>query len=291
ALYVLVPQFSQINIKELVTTAEWKWAGVALVGSALTYFASTGLLLSFILVPIKWYRALQAQLAASFATLVTPPTLGSVAVNIRFLNKAGVSGPAAATAVGVSQVIIFFVHVLLLIIFGVIAGTQTDFSFRPPRITLVIFVIIFAFIIIAFSIAGIRNWILAKAKPILTQVVPILSIISQQPQRLIISILSSISLNISYVLAFYASLNAFGSDISIATTAFVYLAGATIGQAAPTPGGIGAVEAALVAGLTATGIPTGTALSGVLLYRIATFWFPVLPGWYAFANLQRKNAL
>ncbi|MFM1986835.1 MAG: hypothetical protein RIS18_1052, partial [Actinomycetota bacterium] len=40
ALYVLVPQFSQINIKELVTTAEWKWAGVALVGSALTYFAS-----------------------------------------------------------------------------------------------------------------------------------------------------------------------------------------------------------------------------------------------------------
>ena len=291
ALYVLVPQFSQINIKELVTTAEWKWAGVALVGSALTYFASTGLLLSFILVPIKWYRALQAQLAASFATLVTPPTLGSVAVNIRFLNKAGVSGPAAATAVGVSQVIIFFVHVLLLIIFGVIAGTQTDFSFRPPRITLVIFVIIFAFIIIAFSIAGIRNWILAKAKPILTQVVPILSIISQQPQRLIISILSSISLNISYVLAFYASLNAFGSDISIATTAFVYLAGATIGQAAPTPGGIGAVEAALVAGLTASGIPTGTALSGVLLYRIATFWLPVLPGWYAFANLQRKNAL
>lgn len=291
ALYVLVPQFSQINIKELITTAEWKWAGVALFGSALTYFASTALLLAFISVPVNWYKALQAQLAASFATLVTPPTLGSVAVNIRFLNKSGVSGPTAATAVGVSQVIIFFIHVILLFIFGVIAGSQTDFSFRPSRDSLVIIVLIFAFIVLIFSISVFRNWILNKIRPIISQIGPVLSVISQQPQRLLLSVVSSIALNIAYIIAFYASLNAFGSNISIATTAFVYLAGATIGQAAPTPGGIGAVEAALIAGLTASGIPSGTALSGVLLYRVVTFWLPVLPGWYAFANLQRKNAL
>ena len=291
ALYVLVPQFSQISIKDLITTAEWKWAIVALVGSALTYFASTALLLSFISVPINWFRTLQAQLAASFATLVTPPTLGSVAVNMRFLSRAGVSSPAAATAVGVSQVVIFFIHLSLLFVFGVVAGTQTDFSFRPPRITLVVFVIIFALIILSFSITKIRNWIFTKTRPIFSQVGPTLAIIAQQPQRLFMSILASISLNISYIVSFYAALNAFGSDISFATAAFVYLAGSTIGQAAPTPGGIGAVEAALIAGLTASGIPSGTALSGVLLYRVATFWLPVLPGWYAFANLQSKNAL
>ena len=291
ALYVLVPQFSQINPQELIATAEWKWAGIALIASSLTYFASTALLLSFISVPVNRIRALQAQLAASFATLVTPPTLGSVAVNIRFLSRAGVSGPAAATAVGVSQVVIFFIHVLLLVVFGVVAGTQTDFSFRPSRITLVIFVVIFALLILGFSINQIRNWILNKTRPIFTQAGPTLAIIAQQPQRLLLSVLASISLNFAYVVAFYSSLNAFGSDISFATAAFVYLAGATLGQAAPTPGGIGAVEAALVAGLTASGIPSGTALSGVLLYRVATFWLPVLPGWYAFANLQSKNAL
>jgi len=291
ALYVLVPQFSQINPQELMATAEWKWAGIALIASALTYFASTALLLSFISVPVNRFRALQAQLAASFATLVTPPTLGSVAVNIRFLNRAGVSGPAAATAVGVSQVVIFFIHVLLLVVFGVVAGTQTDFSFRPSRITLVIFVVIFALLILGFSINQVRNWILNKTRPIFSQAGPTLAIIAQQPQRLLLSVLSSISLNFAYIVAFYSSLNAFGSDISFATAAFVYLAGATLGQAAPTPGGIGAVEAALVAGLTASGIPSGTALSGVLLYRVVTFWLPVLPGWYAFANLQSKNAL
>jgi uncharacterized protein (TIRG00374 family) len=179
----------------------------------------------------------------------------------------------------------------LLVVFGVIAGTQTDFSFRPSRITLVIFVVIFALLILGFSINQIRNWVLNKTRPIFSQAGPTLAIIAQQPQRLLLSVLASISLNFAYVVAFYSALNAFGSDISFATAAFVYLAGATIGQAAPTPGGIGAVEAALVAGLTASGIPSGTALSGVLLYRVATFWLPVLPGWYAFANLQSKNAL
>ena len=291
ALYVLVPQFSQIDFANLIRTAQWNWAGIAVAGSVLTYFASTSLLLAFITTKINWFKTLQAQLAASFATLVTPPTLGSVAVNIRFLNKSGVPGPSAATAVGVSQVVIFFIHVILLVIFGVIAGTQTDFSFRPPRFTLVIVVVIFAIVIVMFSISTFRNWLISKAKPLIDQIGPTVAIIVQQPQRLLSSIASSLLLNFSYILSFYAALNAFGSNISIATAAFVYLAGATIGQAAPTPGGIGAVEAALVAGLTAAGIPSGTALSGVLLYRVVTFWLPVLPGWYAFVNLQRKNNL
>jgi uncharacterized membrane protein YbhN (UPF0104 family) len=47
----------------------------------------------------------------------------------------------------------------------------------------------------------------------------------------------------------------------------------------------------LVAGLTAAGVASGMALSGVLLYRVVTFWLPVIPGWYSFANLQSKNLL
>lgn len=291
ALYILVPQFSQVNVTELFSKAQWQWAAFALIGSGLTYAASTSLLLAFVIQKISWFKTLQAQLAASFATLVTPPTLGSVAVNIRFLNRSGIPTASSATAVGVSQVVVFFVHVFLLLISGVIAGAQTDLSFRPPRITLVIFVTLFAVLIIALSINKIRNWVLLRIKPIFSQIGPTVSIVFQQPKRLLISLLSSSLLNIFYIISFYASLRAFNADISIFTIAFVYLAGATIGQAAPTPGGIGAVEATLVAGLTATGVPSALALSGVLLYRIVTFYLPVLPGWFAFADLQRKNLI
>lgn len=291
ALYILVPQFSQVNFSELLAKAQWQWAAIALISSTLTYIASTSLLLAFVIQKVNWLKTLQAQLAASFATLVTPPTLGSVAVNIRFLNKSGVSTASSATAVGASQVIMFFIHVIFLVITGVIAGAQTDLSFRPPRITLFIFVVLFAIIIVALSFNRVRNWVISKTRPIYSQVGPTLAIIFQQPRRLVVSLTSSVLLNIFYIISFYASLKAFNAEVSFFTIAFVYLAGATIGQAAPTPGGIGAVEATLVAGLTATGVPSALALSGVLLYRIATFYIRVLPGWFAFIDLQRKNLI
>jgi uncharacterized protein (TIRG00374 family) len=92
-------------------------------------------------------------------------------------------------------------------------------------------------------------------------------------------------------MALIATVLAFSGDASWLAVVFVYLAGATIGQAAPTPGGIGAVEAALAAGLIAVGLDSTTAISAALLYRIATFWLPILPGWASFWWLQRKHAL
>ena len=43
----------------------------------------------------------QAQVAGDFATLVSPPTLGSVAINMRFLTKAGLHPALAGASVGV----------------------------------------------------------------------------------------------------------------------------------------------------------------------------------------------
>jgi glycosyltransferase 2 family protein len=64
----------------------------------------------------------------------------------------------------------------------------------------------------------------------------------------------------------------------------VYLA-----AAAPSPGGLGAIEAALVAGLGGVGMRAGPAVSAVLLYRLATYWLPVLPGWRSWRVPQRRE--
>jgi hypothetical protein len=62
-------------------------------------------------------------------------------------------------------------------------------------------------------------------------------------------------------------------------------------DAAPTPGGVGAVEAVLIAGLTAVGVDKEIAVPSVFLFRLATFWLPVLPGWLAFHHLTRRGML
>ena len=65
--------------------------------------------------------------------------------------------------------------------------------------------------------------------------------------------------------------------------------GSAVAAIAPTPGGIGAVEATLIAGLTSSGMAGTTAVAAVILFRLATFWIPLLPGWGAFVMMQRSG--
>jgi uncharacterized protein (TIRG00374 family) len=94
-----------------------------------------------------------------------------------------------------------------------------------------------------------------------------------------------------FVISLEASILAFGGSVAIATVVVVFLTGNALGSAVPTPGGLGAVEGALTLGLTLAGMKAGVATSAVLLYRLETFWLPVLPGWLAFSWLQRRDAL
>ena len=77
----------------------------------------------------------------------------------------------------------------------------------------------------------------------------------------------------------------------LAQVGAVYLVASLIAAASPTPGGLGAIEAATIAGLTGIGISSGPAVSAVLVYRLATYWLPVLPGWYSWRLLQRMDYL
>ena len=49
------------------------------------------------------------------------------------------------------------------------------------------------------------------------------------------------------------------------------------------------IGAALVAGLTGAGMQARPAVSAVLLYRLATYWLPVLPGWLSWQSLQHRG--
>ena len=69
----------------------------------------------------------------------------------------------------------------------------------------------------------------------------------------------------------------------------VYLGAAAIAAAAPSPGGLGALEAPLVAGLTGVDMQVGPSVSAVLLHRLATCWLPVAPGWLSWRALLRRE--
>ena len=91
--------------------------------------------------------------------------------------------------------------------------------------------------------------------------------------------------------ALWASIEAFGGDTSFVTVTVVTMIGGTLASAAPTPGGVGAVEAALIGGLAAFGVPAAIAVPAVLLYRVLTCWLPVFVGWPVMRWLTRKDMI
>lgn len=291
AAYLLLGQLTQVNLVDLFTTANTGWVLVGLLFSVLTYFAATVNMISVVPERLAPWKTFQSQWAATFATLVAPPTLGSVAVNARFLVKQGLSSALAGASIAVVQVIAFIGHLGLLIIMAIVAGTSSELAFRPSRTVITWAVIIALLIAGLISIPAVREWLGKKIKPILSQVVPRFTSLANQPLKLTAGAIGVIVLNLAYVGALYASVRAFTPEAALAPIAVVYLAGSVIGQAAPTPGGLGAVEAALAAGLTAAGIDAGVAVSATLLFRLLTFWLPTIPGWLAFRNLQRTSDL
>jgi undecaprenyl-diphosphatase len=94
---------------------------------------------------------------------------------------------------------------------------------------------------------------------------------------------------LAYIGAVAFAVAAFDGGVSFAQVGAVYLGASLIAAAAPTPGGLGAIEAALVAGLTGVGMDPAIAVAAVLSYRLVTYWLPVLPGWLCFRMLERRN--
>ena len=136
-----------------------------------------------------------------------------------------------------------------------------------------------------------RRWVFARALPPIREALPRLLDLVSSPAKLTQAVGGALLLNASYIAALWFSVRAFSDGLTLTAVAVVYLAGAAVASVAPTPGGLGAVEVALSTGLTAAGMPGASAVSAVLLFRIATYWLPVPAGWLAMRVLQRQHAL
>lgn len=110
------------------------------------------------------------------------------------------------------------------------------------------------------------------------------------PARLLSVFGGSATITLAYLAAMVASLQAFGSTASVAVIGLLFLTGSVMANAAPTPGGLGAAEAALIAALS-TAEQAQIVIPAVFLYRLVTFWLPILPGWLALTWLKQTDRI
>ncbi|MFZ0906121.1 MAG: lysylphosphatidylglycerol synthase domain-containing protein [Mycobacterium sp.] len=293
-VYVAYPFISTVPtfFNELGKANYW-WELLGLVISALTYVGAAGTLWACAGGAVAYWKLLITQVANTFAATTTPAGVGGLALSVRLLQKGGMSTVRATTAVALQQSVQVIVHVTLLIFFSAAAGAGTDLSHFVPKATMLYLIAGVALGIVGtfLFVPRLRRWLATDVRPMLKEVTTDLVALAREPKRLGLILLGCAGTTLGAAMALWASVQAFGGHTTFVTVTVVTMVGGTLASAAPTPGGVGAVEAALIGGLAAFGVPAAVGVPSVLLYRVLTCWLPVFVGWPVMRWLTDKDMI
>jgi uncharacterized protein (TIRG00374 family) len=293
-VYVAYPFISTVPafFSEL-RTANWWWALLGLSVSALTYVGAAAALWACASGLVSFRHLAIMQVANTFAATTTPAGVGGLALSTRFLQKGGLGALRATAAVALQQSVQVITHVSLLILFSVVAGTTANLAHFVPKTTVLYLIggVALGIVGVFTFVPKLRRWLGTELRPRIKELSGELVELMREPKRLAIIVAGCAATTLGAALALWASVEAFGGGTTFVTVTVVTMIGGTLASAAPTPGGVGAVEAALIGGLAAFGVPAAVAVPSVLLYRVLTCWLPVFIGWPVMRWLTRRDMI
>ena len=290
AFYFLLPKLAQVGESwPGIVSADWAWLPLIIALSAASYLASAIAIMGAVPQPLPIWPTVLAQAASSFVNRVSPGNVGGMALNARYLQKCGIEPSAGVAAVGVNSVVGTGVHLALLVAFFAGAGRGLSTAVKLPSGSklLLILAVIVAIVGLVLATRPGRRLASGKLIPGLRSATASLRQVARRPGKMIMLVGGSALITMTYIGALAASVEAFGGGPGFIPIGAAYLAAAALAAVAPTPGGLGPFEAALIAGLTGIGMASGLAVSAVLLFRLATYWLPVVPGWLSWRLLLR----
>jgi undecaprenyl-diphosphatase len=238
---------------------------LVVAASALTYALAAASLMAASGRHLPFGRTYAAQLASAFSNRVAPAGVGAMATNVRYLEAAGVPRAAGITAVGLDAVAGLCVHVVAIaVVFTLTGATHQRFHVHSPDLPdqwPLLAAGALGLAALGLVLAGVRrrSALVGQGRAALDQ----FHLLVKEPVRAVQLIAASAGITATFGLALAASVAATGGGPTLLAVFAVFLGGSAIAAAAPTPGGLGALEAALVAGLTAAGQAAGPAVTAV----------------------------
>jgi uncharacterized membrane protein YbhN (UPF0104 family) len=294
AFYSLLPQFGNLgDTVDAFGELQWGWMP-ALIGAATVYYVfATISFLGSVAQPMPLAPSVRSQVATSFAQLVGPAGSGKMALAGRFLQRNGLTGAEASASVALNTVAGVVTHLSLMVAFFAWAGGADIGGFSLPSVGTIILVGVVAVVLLGIAVAVpyTRKRLVMPVVNGLRTAAGYSAQVLRSPLRVAGLLGGSTFITLSYLIGAVVAVQAFGGGITFAQIGASYLGAAAIANIAPTPGGIGPLEAAMIAGFTGFGLDGGVAISAVLTFRLATFWLPILPGWLTFMAMERRGEI
>lgn len=241
---------------------------------------------------LNMFTTTLAHLAGAGPGRIIPGGIGNLTINALHLKKTCLSLEKSISVVVINNLIGILVSAVL-VIFAFIIQPDTLVLFTN-HVTSQQLLLVAAAI---FGIIGILQWLFharrtqKEAIKTYKQGRQVLKQFLSKPRRVVGALLIAALIALMHSLMIDFSAFALGIHMNFVDAVIAMSLGVAIGSLFPTPGGFGAVEAGIIATLIVLGYDGATAASIAILYRIATYWQPLIPGTIAYFYLRERKLL
>lgn len=298
-IYVMAPRVTEVqDMGGALSRASWGWIPPMAGFMFMTWVGATMGMIGSVPDRLPFWPMFKAQVAASFVDTLAPASVGGMALNTRFVQKRGVDPGVAVAGVGLNAVAGFIIHIVLLGGFILWAGSsggdatsQASQRLSAPSGTTVLLVVgvLVALVALLLAIPWTRRLARDRVVPLVRDAVRGLGELARKPRKIAALFGGSVVVTFGFYGSLVCAVEAFGGGVTPAQIGVVYLVAFAVAILFPTPGGLGALEGALIAGFQRLGMSADAAVGSVLVFRTGTFFLPVVPGWVSFQLLQRSG--
>lgn len=235
---------------------------------------------------LPFKRTALIQLATYFTNRLLPSGLGGIGFNAMYLVKqAKLSRTDAAVYATANNLVGFVAFMICIGLASLFGGSQIKTELPIKTIVLVIIVLVVVLAFVSLTIKRVQKRLIDFLGHLLGVVITM----ARHPKRIGFAVLMSMGITLSYVLVLWSTTKSVGVELPIIDLFIAFVVGNTALTVSPTPGGLGAVEAAITGVFISAGVASPLALASVVLFRVMSYWLPIVPGYLAFRRALKKS--
>jgi len=281
---------------DTVIGADWLWVVVAFALSQLAYASSAVEAVGSVAGPLPFARVAALEVANAFSGLAGG-TAAVFATRVRFFQRQGYDASVALSSGAIMTASSWIAKTVLFLVSLPFAWSSVHLAVTPESggdsklvwIILAVVVLVAVVAGLALAVPRLRRLAAEKVMPKARDVWANLRLVASSPRKMVLLLGGSFGGELVVAMALSVSLRAFDDHLRLPTLIVVITLAAIVGGIAPSPGGMGVVEAGLILGLTAAGVSEADATAAVFIQRLFTSYLPPIWGWVTLVWMRRRD--